>query len=347
MESVNGQTGVVALTKSDIGLGSVTNDAQLKAANLDTDSAFAANSDTKIASQKAVKTALGGKEATQTAASQAEAEAGTEAAIRKWSPLRISQAIAALAGGGAISNPQMVFVEADGNDGTAEIGNPAKPYLTLQAAYDAGEAMAQAFVIVAGIGQFSMSLPPTGFSGYCKALRGAGYTDQLTTSPTLFTINGQPETVLDGNGTSAPTSLNACEIWNCAVLIYAMGGDVSAQNGDPYVAGNGADVSLYGMGLVTVVARGGGDSASSSGMVTAGDAGSITLQGALRLASDGELRCVSGAPFGGGSNGADKPLTAEGCDLRGSVYAGSIVAGRCSFNSGTTLATDKGGNAMW
>jgi hypothetical protein len=46
----------LALTKSDVGLGSVTNDAQLKAADLDTDGTLAANSDAKIASQKAVKT---------------------------------------------------------------------------------------------------------------------------------------------------------------------------------------------------------------------------------------------------------------------------------------------------
>lgn len=46
----------VTLTKSDIGLSNVTNDAQLKASNLDTDGTLAANSDSKIASQKATKT---------------------------------------------------------------------------------------------------------------------------------------------------------------------------------------------------------------------------------------------------------------------------------------------------
>lgn len=45
----------VAVTASDVGLGSVTNDAQLKAADLDIDGTLAANSDTKIPSQKAVK----------------------------------------------------------------------------------------------------------------------------------------------------------------------------------------------------------------------------------------------------------------------------------------------------
>lgn len=53
--AISSPTGIV---KADVGLGSVTNDAQLKAADLDTDSTFAANSDTKIPSQKAVKTAI-------------------------------------------------------------------------------------------------------------------------------------------------------------------------------------------------------------------------------------------------------------------------------------------------
>jgi len=44
------------VTKSDVGLGSVTNDAQLKAADLDTDGTLAANSSTKIPAQSAVKT---------------------------------------------------------------------------------------------------------------------------------------------------------------------------------------------------------------------------------------------------------------------------------------------------
>lgn len=54
---INGHalTADITITKSDVGLGSVTNDVQLKAADLDTDTALAANSDAKIPSQKAVK----------------------------------------------------------------------------------------------------------------------------------------------------------------------------------------------------------------------------------------------------------------------------------------------------
>ena len=96
-----------SVTKSQVGLGNVTNDAQLKAADLDTDSTMTANSDAKIASQKAVKTALAGKAASShthaigdlPVATQAEAEAGTNT-TKVMTPERTAQAIAALAGGG-------------------------------------------------------------------------------------------------------------------------------------------------------------------------------------------------------------------------------------------------------
>ena len=96
-----------SVTKAQVGLGNVTNDAQLKAADLDTDSTMTANSDAKIASQKAVKTALAGKAASShthaigdlPVATQAEAEAGTNT-TKVMTPERTAQAIAALAGGG-------------------------------------------------------------------------------------------------------------------------------------------------------------------------------------------------------------------------------------------------------
>lgn len=47
---------VATPTKAQVGLGNVTNDAQLTAAQLDTDGTLAANLDTKVASQKATKT---------------------------------------------------------------------------------------------------------------------------------------------------------------------------------------------------------------------------------------------------------------------------------------------------
>ncbi len=58
--TVNGQalSGNVTVSKSDVGLGSVTNDAQIPLAYLDTDGTLAADSDTKVPSQKAVNTKI-------------------------------------------------------------------------------------------------------------------------------------------------------------------------------------------------------------------------------------------------------------------------------------------------
>lgn len=53
--SVNGRSGSVALTASDVGLSNVTDDAQLKAADLDTDESLTGESNAKVPSQKAVK----------------------------------------------------------------------------------------------------------------------------------------------------------------------------------------------------------------------------------------------------------------------------------------------------
>ena len=55
--TVNGHqlTGDITVTKGNVGLGNVTDDVQLKAADLDTDAALTANSDTKVPSQKAVR----------------------------------------------------------------------------------------------------------------------------------------------------------------------------------------------------------------------------------------------------------------------------------------------------
>jgi len=48
--------GWTAITKSMVGLSNVTNDAQVKLTDIDTDGLLAASSDSRIASQKAVKT---------------------------------------------------------------------------------------------------------------------------------------------------------------------------------------------------------------------------------------------------------------------------------------------------
>ncbi len=61
LKTVGGALAWTALTSADVGLGSVTNDVQLKAADLDADVTLAADSATKIATQHATKTIVGTK----------------------------------------------------------------------------------------------------------------------------------------------------------------------------------------------------------------------------------------------------------------------------------------------
>ena len=62
-------------------------------------------------------------------------------------------------GGGDVFNPGVAYIQTNGNDSTAQIGNPARPYLTAQAAFDNG---AVNFHIGAGI-TTTINIVATGF----------------------------------------------------------------------------------------------------------------------------------------------------------------------------------------
>jgi hypothetical protein len=125
-------SGITSLNASNITSGS------LAMARLATDPLARTNhtGTQAISSVSGLQAALDAKEPTQTAASQAEAEAGTETATRSFSPLRIKQAITALAGTSTTSpypTPN-VYVDStaghDGNNGLTE----STPKATLAAA---------------------------------------------------------------------------------------------------------------------------------------------------------------------------------------------------------------------
>lgn len=115
----------VTLTKGDIGLGNADD-----------------TTDLGKPISTLTQTALNGKENSQTAATKAEAEAGTETAIRKFSPARLKEAILALApsGGASITTPRLIHVAKNGNDTTGN-GSLATPYLTAQKAFDVANAL--------------------------------------------------------------------------------------------------------------------------------------------------------------------------------------------------------------
>lgn len=79
------------LNKTDIGLGNVTNDAQLKAADLDIDGTLAANSDSKIASQKATKTYVDAKVAASGISSSSTTIAPSQKSVYDALALKVDQ----------------------------------------------------------------------------------------------------------------------------------------------------------------------------------------------------------------------------------------------------------------
>ena len=94
--------------------------------------------------------ALDGKQDELVEASQAEMEAGTEAAARLMSPQDVAQAIDALAGGGGGGgvDTDVAYVDSAGNDTTGD-GTASAPWLTAQKAANEGFR-----VIRGGVGSF-------------------------------------------------------------------------------------------------------------------------------------------------------------------------------------------------
>jgi len=168
-------------------------------------------------------------------ATQAEAEAGTEAGLRSFSPLRIAQAIAAIGGSGGgsvISVTRTVFVDLSGNDSTAAIGDPSKPFLTAQAAYNAVPTSgSNKYRMVLGVGDYTITLAAD-WNPNLPSIIGTG------TDSTSLTINGN-----GANGSAGSDGVNGTFGANAVAGSNGADGTVSS----PYGA-NGTDATPAGAG---------------------------------------------------------------------------------------------------
>lgn len=228
-------------------------------------------------------------------------------------------------GGTTISRPKEIFVTTDGNNGTAEIGNPAKPFETVAAALVAGELSAQAYTIVLGAGVFSI----TGlqFSLYRDGWIGQGFQTTLT---------------INNNGvTTAGISLNE-KIVNLRVDVTANGVNSPDDMTDPTPGG---DVILEGFGWIIGISTLGGSAWNPSGQGY-GMGGSIALNG--DFICSGAFNGMSGSDGAGTAGASNGALIADGCDFRSAaITVGDITFGRCSYTTGLIITNDKGGNASW
>lgn len=105
----------------------------------------------------------------------------------------------------AASTPGVAYIQTNGNNTTAELGNPAKPYLTVASAIAAAEAASQTHItLVCGRGTFVADaiLTSTADSIF---LTGAGVGATVLNAlwvgePGLPGASGEPPTVTDGLG---------------------------------------------------------------------------------------------------------------------------------------------------
>ena len=260
---------------------------------------------------------------TEAAASQVEAEDGTEAAIRKFSPLRIAQAIAALGGGGgaSISTPKVAYVETTGNNATGAIGNPALPYLTAQAAYDAlAAAAAGSYTLHLGVGTFAGITLSAAWSSNVKSITGCG-----NGSSFLGGISGNGATGAPGNpgavggagrsiDLSSDYSVNLGEV-NVLGGEGGYGASTTDAGGDGGVGGNVRLRQCVVATVNNVSGVGGGGNENYSGAGGAGAA--LHLHQCIVL---GDITTGPGAggpdigvPWGAGAIGADGSYYIAGC----------------------------------
>lgn len=251
-----------------------------------------------------------------------------------------------------ISDPHVIYVRSSGNDSTGQIGNPSLPFLTGTAAYNAGVAAAANFRLVFGTGSFIIDKKGIELSTYFKAAIGCGFfPSNPGGSLTTLIIYTNPETVNNGNGT-AGVSQPRVQFDNLYLNWVNSGGSVSTVDEvGNYTGGAGGALDVFGNALWALSTNGGDASSNANGEAGIGGAPASHLR-----VTGGYIYQVSnreGEGFSGGSPIA--PVIAgqmelDGADLRYSNFGSEpkdILAGRCSFPSGLTPTTDKGGNSTW
>lgn len=225
-------------------------------------------------------------------------------------------------GGSAISDPSVAYVRSDGNNGTAAIGNPALPYLTIQAAYDAG-----ARTLDIGVGTFStLSVSTT----TTLRIRGRGNSatimGAITVSGnvtfTLVDIGVKSVSVASIEGSSATSvtapSLVVENVHSAGAVTttqtsvggsgsiavsgdFSIGGNVTTSTNVAVTAGN---ISIGGRGAIagdiTTDGVAGGDANDDDPGGGGQTAGNVTLAGVVAIT--GNISANAGA--GGASSGA-------------------------------------------
>jgi hypothetical protein len=231
----------------------------------------------------------------------------------------------------AISNPGVAYVRTDGDNDTAEIGNPAKPYETAQAAWVALKALHNntndAHVFNIGFGEFDLDLTLTEIAaGYELFVTGEGGSvssilnitnseaaaDGLPGAPGSggsdgvdypvdypdFGGNAEPGGTGNPGGSGSPLAMALTISSNQSVLVnLSVSGGSGGEGGQGGQGGQGGDGYVIGG---TAGVGGDGGVGGSGGNIT----GTLTLAGVVaNLAELSPGLGGSGGPGGGGNQG--------------------------------------------
>jgi len=258
---------------------------------------------------------------TSTGAFQSIASVGTSGHVLTSNGAGALPTFQAAAGGTAIEIDTVAWCEADGNDGTAAVGDPAKPYLTMAAAYTAG---ARTFML--GSGTFA-GLSVSG--AITIKVFGIGKADSIITS--IVSTNGGTITVTD-------LGLNSVQIGTIGAV-----GAIGAAG----VAGTpGSSVTIRNVSVGTILSQAGsgGDNTGGDGGA-GGDSGSLNINGACvvtTITAQAGTGGNSDGSFAPGNGGGGSTITIEGNSLVGDI---TCVSGNGGDSTDVSAPGGNGGNA--
>ena len=251
---------------------------------------------------------------------------------------------AAVAGAGsAIANQGIAYVQNNGNDGTAIIGDPAHPYATPQAAYNAG-----ARVFCFGVGEFGdisginadIMLIGCGveqtfvgnISGTAGSVYGNGRENISVGSIYITTANGTNGSVGDPSISLHPTNgTNGSDAPSVIVSGVTSRSDAVVIAGDGGIGGYGGDIT-----------GGSGNDGANGGY--GGNAGTLTV---LDCTLSGYAVCIAGkgGDAGNGSNILDNAGPGGNGGAGGNGGSPGVVNVSRSRVGGFYAAAGTGGSA--
>ena len=329
VSSVNTYTGAVVLAKADVGLGNVTNDAQLKASDLDADGTLAANSATKVPSQSAVKTYADTKATDSLVVHKAGAESIT--GVKSFST--------------ANDGVELMIFKRDSNTAALKILSDGKIQWWNGTSIDAN------------CNLYRVSNGTVGTTGSLRVAEGLTANNGITVNNTNgITLNGGQYT----NTQAAPTiTRTAYSVTGDPVARYAEDGNGKLEWGSGAVA---RDTDLYRYGVdrlgthsgVTIVQTSSIGSDATAGLVFRNDADNFTVgriyaRGDSEMGTDGTWTHQGNHTFNNTLKAASSiDFTAGSVDLRNQGSATSVIT-RTNVNGDTQprFAVQADGKMLW